>query len=383
MDRPLSATIGLNSRPHHGKNASVKEQMTVEPISKEEALKRFLARKAAATQAAASGETSPPAASKKKEGHGQHIDKENGVRGHHVMQERTEQRPQSFGGSSNKHRADRQGVENAQESRHLKISRPPQELDERSRSRDSIRFPASKKSRLDLVPGNQNTTTKEPMLRPPDLRLVTTLASKGGTLADALTAMNMGPSRRVNMLQTLTTRDVVMIPDLFEPSSGFVMPRDPWDKGDGRKKTIYQRLVEEIHFAGKHEARGKGSDGKNGGYGRKGGKGGKGKAEDKCFSTDKDGRFKDDANGLFKAWHKVTSRAAGDGLASGHDGNGHLIVNDRDDRWKQAQLRGEAPMYTAVRPDFVLCLCCAPCCTSKYHATRDDRCTSASRISSK
>ena len=35
-----------------------------------------------------------------------------------------------------------------------------------------------------------------------------------------------------------------MIPDLFEPSSGFEMPPDPWDKGDGSTKTIYQRLVE-------------------------------------------------------------------------------------------------------------------------------------------
>ena len=41
---------------------------------------------------------------------------------------------------------------------------------------------------------------------------------------------------------------------------------------------------------------------------------------------------------------------AGDGLAdpNGRDGNGHLIVNDRDSRWQQAQQRGEAPMYTAV-----------------------------------
>lgn len=47
--------------------------------------------------------------------------------------------------------------------------------------------------------------------------------------------------------------------------------------------------------------------------------------------------------------HKTTTQAAGDGLAAGRDGNGHLIVNDRDDRWRLAQQRGEAPMYTAVR----------------------------------
>ena len=38
-------------------------------------------------------------------------------------------------------------------------------------------YPASRYSRFDLVPGNQNTTTKEPMLRPPDMRLVTAMAS--------------------------------------------------------------------------------------------------------------------------------------------------------------------------------------------------------------
>ena len=83
------------------------------------------------------------------------------------------------------------------------------------------------------MPGNQNTTTKEPMPRPPDMRLVTALASKGPTLPEALKSMNMGPSGRETALQQLTTRDVLMIPDLFEPSSGFVVPPDPWDKGDG------------------------------------------------------------------------------------------------------------------------------------------------------
>ena len=165
------------------------------------------------------------------------------------------------------------------------------------------------------------------------MRLVTALASKGNNLAETMKKMNAGPSGRSTMLQTLTTRDVVMIPDLFEASSGFVMPPDPWD--NGTEKTIYQRLVEEIHHAGKHEARGRG--------------GGNPHFQDKCFSTDKDGLFKTDANGLFKAWHKTTPQAAGDGLASGRDGNGHLIVNDRDDRWQMAQRRGEAPMYTAVR----------------------------------
>ena len=179
-----------------------------------------------------------------------------------------------------------------------------------------------------------NTTTKDPMLRPPDLRLVTALASKGPTLTDTLREMNMGPSGRETQLQQLTTRDVVMIPDLFEPSSGFVMPPDPWGKGDGSKKTIYQRLVEEIHHAGRLESSHSSGNAQH----------------EKAFSTDKDGMFKDDAGGLFKAWHKTTARAAGDGLAdtNGRDGNGHLIVNDRDSRWQQAQQRGEAPMYTAV-----------------------------------
>ena len=194
-------------------------------------------------------------------------------------------------------------------------------------------YPASKISHFDLVPGNCNTTTKDPMVRPPDMRLVTALASKGPTLAEALKKMNMGPSGRETKLQQLTTRDVLMLPDLFEPSSGFVMPPDPWDKGDGTTKTIYQRLVEEIHHAGKAEASYQGNG-----------------QHEKAFSTDKDGMFKDDAGGLFKAWHKTTARAAGDGLAdsNGRDGNGHLIVNDRDSRWQQAQARGEAPMYDAV-----------------------------------
>ena len=113
-------------------------------------------------------------------------------------------------------------------------------------------YPASKHSHFDLVPGHQNTTTKEPLLRPPDMRLVTALASKGPTLTSTLREMNLGPSGRETALQQLTTRDVVMIPDLFEPHSGFVMPKDPWENGS--KKTIYQRLVEEIHHAGSLEA---------------------------------------------------------------------------------------------------------------------------------
>ena len=194
-------------------------------------------------------------------------------------------------------------------------------------------FPASRRGHFDLVPGHQNTTTKEPTVRPPDIRLITSLASKGPTLSAALRKMNMGPSGRETMLQQLTTRDVIVIPDLFEPTSGFVMPPDPWDQGDGRTKTIYQRLVEEIHHAGQHEVA------QNGNAKR-----------DRSFSTDADGLFKDDAGGLFKAWHKTTASAAGDGLAddNGRDGNGHLIVNDRDARWQKAQQRGEAAMYTAV-----------------------------------
>ena len=178
------------------------------------------------------------------------------------------------------------------------------------------------------------------MVRPPDVRLVSALASKGDTLSKALRSMNAGPSGRETMLQQLTTRDVLLIPDLFEPSSGFVMPPDPWERreagegGEGRRKTIYERLVEEIHHAGQHETSHAAGNGQH----------------DKAFSTDKDGVFRDDSSGLFKAWHKTTARAAGDGLAdaNGRDGNGHLIVNDRDSRWQKAQERGEAPMYAAV-----------------------------------
>ena len=134
-------------------------------------------------------------------------------------------------------------------------------------------YPASKHSHFDLVPGHQNTTTKDPMVRPPDVRLVSALASKGATLKDALKKMNMGPSGRETMLQQLTTRDVLMIPDLFEPSSGFVLPPDPWD--NGKPKTIYQRLVEEIHHAGRREA----SHNANA-------------YRDRSFSTGEDGMFK-------------------------------------------------------------------------------------------
>ena len=201
---------------------------------------------------------------------------------------------------------------------HLRLARAEDARDARTHTqapRTAMSYPASKHSHFDLVPGHQNTTTKEPMLRPPDMRLVTALASKGPTLTSTLREMNSGPSGRETALQQLTTRDVVMIPDLFEPHSGFVMPEDPWENGS--KKSIYQRLVEEIHHAGRREAS----------------QGGGNAHHDKAFSTDKDGLFKDDADGLFKAWHKTTTSAAGDGLADGRDGNGHLIVNDRDSRW--------------------------------------------------
>jgi len=179
------------------------------------------------------------------------------------------------------------------------------------------------------VPGSKNTTTKEPMLRPPDMRLVTALASKGPTLPECLSAMNMGPSGRQMVLQQLTTRDVVMIPDLFSESSGFKMPSDPFDKGDGVEKTIYQRLMEEIHHAGQA---------------------GEFKPAPPRPGFQADTRPEgDDAQGLFKAWHKTTMDSAGDGLGNdGRSGNGHLIVNDRDDRWGRAQAAGKAPMYTAV-----------------------------------
>jgi hypothetical protein len=289
-----------------------------EPLSKEEALKRFLSRKKAAAEAreqAVDDGPPQPAGGKRKEEHG----KAGGDYEVYLREYKS------------------QRCEQAQPEHQ-------QKQPEKEREAQQIRFPPSKRSRLGKVPGHQNTNTKEPMKRPPDMRLVTALASKGPTLSDTLSAMNRGPSSRVSMLQTLTTRDVVMIPDLFEPSSGFVMPPDPWDKGDGVPKTIYQRLVEEIHHAGKREARG-------GGFGGRGG----GKFQDKCFSTAADGVFKEDSNGLFKAWHKTTPQAAGDGLRSGQDGNGHLIVNDRDIRWQQAQQRGEAPMYTAVRASIRAC----------------------------
>ena len=96
-------------------------------------------------------------------------------------------------------------------------------------------FPASRRSHFDLVPGHSNTTTKEPMVRPPDMRVVSALASKGRTLRESLHTMNTGPSARETALQQLTTRDVVLIPDLFEPSSGFVMPPDPWADGGARR----------------------------------------------------------------------------------------------------------------------------------------------------
>ena len=48
---------------------------------------------------------------------------------------------------------------------------------------------------------------EEPMLRPLDKRLVTAMAANGATLAETLAAMNMGPSGRGTILQTLTTRD--------------------------------------------------------------------------------------------------------------------------------------------------------------------------------
>jgi hypothetical protein len=115
-------------------------------------------------------------------------------------------------------------------------------------------FPPSRHSHYQLIPGDRNTTTKVPLVRPPDIRLVSTLASKGKTLNEALRIMNQGPRggrSDTTMLQTLTTRDVLLLPDLFEPSSGFILPPDPWD--NGVPKTIYQRLVEEIAHAGRYE----------------------------------------------------------------------------------------------------------------------------------
>jgi hypothetical protein len=197
-------------------------------------------------------------------------------------------------------------------------------------------FPSSRHSHYQLIPGDRNTTTKVPLVRPPDIRLVSTLASKGKTLNEALRNMNQGPRGRsdMTMLQTLTTRDVLLLPDLFEPSSGFILPPDPWD--NGVPKTIYQRLMEEIAHAGRYEGAATTNNANN--------------HRDRSFTTDEQGIFQDSTNGLFKAWHKTTAQCAGNGLAdnNGRDGNGHLIVNDKDKRWQQAQSCGEAPMYTAI-----------------------------------
>ncbi len=198
-------------------------------------------------------------------------------------------------------------------------------------------FPASHACHFNLVPGHSNTTTKDPLTRPPDMRLLTVMASKGKTLEEGLERMNGHPSRmdrEPRVLQCLTTRDVVMIPDLFEESSGFVWPADPFADRSEKKskdKTIYDRLVEEIYYAGQREQRS-----------NKGG--GKFADQDRNFSlSDNNGVFQQDQQGLFKAWHKTNKSAAGDGLqdATGRDGNGHLIVNDKDGRWQEAQQRGE------------------------------------------
>ena len=255
-----------------------------EPISKEEALKRFLARKASMVPKRAGAAAGPEMTDTKAAALVSVI---SGMSDTHWSP--------TGGGSPNckrkdevQHRPDQR--ENDDQAKHGDYKKLKQE------HRDI--YPASKRSHFSLIPGHQNTTTKETMRRPPDMRLVTAMASKGTTLAKTLTAMNMGPSGRGTMLQTLTTRDVVMIPDLFEVSSGFVMPPDPWEKGDGISKTIYQRLVEEIHHAGNHEARVSGNQGP---------------FQDKCFSTGGDGVFKEDENGLFKVHNRTppcTIRAA-------------------------------------------------------------------------
>ena len=136
------------------------------------------------------------------------------------------------------------------------------------------------------------------------MRLVTALASKGNNLAETMKQMNAGLSGRSTMLQTLTTRDVVM----YRPVRSIVWLSCHPPRDNGTEKTIYQRLVEEIHHAGKHEARG-----------RSGG--------NPHFQTS-----------AFRPTRTVPSRAtpmacskpgtdhaqaAGDGLASGRDGNGH------------------------------------------------------------
>ena len=66
-----------------------------------------------------------------------------------------------------------------------------------------------------------------------------------------------------------------------------------------RRNTFARRLVEEIHHAGQHDASHPAGNAHH----------------DKAFSIGEDGLFKEDAGGLFKAWHKTNARVAGDGLA--------------------------------------------------------------------
>ena len=90
-------------------------------------------------------------------------------------------------------------------------------------------YPPSKHAHFNLVPGNQNTTTKEPMPRPPDMRLVTALASKGGTLPEARPASSAsgGDSRATASRRAAFSLEVRARSRQTVAASATVLPSDP------------------------------------------------------------------------------------------------------------------------------------------------------------
>jgi hypothetical protein len=108
------------------------------------------------------------------------------------------------GGCKSKHQSSKGNKENS-ENRADSASRTHKKRDRgTTSSHDSsrnTRFAPSTKCHFELVPGHQNTTTKDPLPRPPEIRLVTSLASKGATLENSLRKMNMGPSGGESSLQ--------------------------------------------------------------------------------------------------------------------------------------------------------------------------------------
>ena len=99
-----------------------------EPLSKEEALKRFLARKALAAEAQSDVGSDDRPRAKRASDEGVDADKE-------------------------------AAVGDGEDSARRELKRAKQER------QDSEQYPVSKHSHFDLVPGHQNTTTKEPMKR--------------------------------------------------------------------------------------------------------------------------------------------------------------------------------------------------------------------------